>query len=173
MVAEVESGLRRIPQQEADKIRIGVTGLLRKAKPPPSNITKEERQAIGWLKEDKELTILPADKGNAVVIVDHDVYVCEITAMLNDEQTYKEVKKDPAPSLERKMNLKLLFLSKQGSIPDKLYSCLQSSCGKTPLLYGLQKIHKADVPLRPIASFVQSPTYQMSTSTSRSYCHHL
>ena len=46
MVEEVESGLRRIPQQEVDNIRIGVMGLLRKAKPPSSNITKEERQAI-------------------------------------------------------------------------------------------------------------------------------
>ena len=42
MVAEVESGLRKIPQQEEDKVRIGVTGLLRKAKPPSSNITREE-----------------------------------------------------------------------------------------------------------------------------------
>ena len=29
--------------------------------------------------------ILPADKGNAVVIVDHDVYECKITTVLKDE----------------------------------------------------------------------------------------
>ena len=85
---------------------------------------------------------------------------------LKDEQTYKEVKRDPAPSLERKMNSKLLSLNKQGSIPDQLYSRLCSSCGKTPLLYGLPKIHKVGVPLRPIASFGQSPTYQLSKHLS-------
>ena len=64
--------------------------------------------------------ILPADKGNAVVIMDRNDYECKLTTMLNDERTYKEVKKDPAPSLERKMNVKLLSLNKQGSIPDEL-----------------------------------------------------
>lgn len=33
-------------------------------------------------------------------------------------------------------------------------------------MYGLPKIHKVDVPLRPIASFVQSPTYQLSKHLS-------
>ena len=31
-----------------------------------------------------------------------------------------------------------------------------------PLLYGLPEVHKADVPLRPIVSFVCSPTYELS-----------
>ena len=35
VVAEVESGLRRVPQQDADRVRISITGLLRKAVPPP------------------------------------------------------------------------------------------------------------------------------------------
>ena len=32
----------------------------------------------------------------------------------------------------------------------------------TPLLYGLLKIHKPEIPLRPIASFINSPSYQLS-----------
>ena len=76
------------------------------------------------------MNILPTDKGNVVVIVDHDVYESKITTMLKDERTYKEVKKDLAPLLERKINSKLLFLGKQGSIPDEFYSRLQSSCGR-------------------------------------------
>ena len=47
-------------------------------------------QAIKSLKEDKELIVFPADKGSAVVVVDHDDYEC---TMLKEEQTYKEVKK--------------------------------------------------------------------------------
>ena len=130
-------------------------GPLKKAEPPSSNIINKGRQAIRLQRDqDKELMILPAEKGNAVVIVDCDVYECKITTILKDERTYKEVKKDPTASMERKMNSKLQSLRKQGSIPDKLYSCLRSSCGKTPLLYGLPKICKADISLRPIASFV-------------------
>ena len=80
------------------------------------------------------------------MVMARDDYECKITTMLKDEQTYKEVKKDPAPSLERKMNWKLLSLNKQRTIPDQLYLRLRSSCGKTPLLYGLPKIHKVAVP---------------------------
>ena len=48
------------------------------------------------------------------------------------------------------------------SIPDHLYKQLRSSGGLTPLLYGLLKIHKPEVPLRAIASFINSPSYQLS-----------
>ena len=37
--------------------------------------------------------ILPADEGNAVVIMDRDDYECKVTTMLKDERTYKEVRK--------------------------------------------------------------------------------
>ena len=39
---------------------------------------------------------------------------------------------------------------------------LRSSAGRVPLLYGLPKVHKQAVPLRPIVSFVTSLTYQLS-----------
>ena len=68
---------------------------------------------------------------------------------------------------ERKMNALLLQLKKKGSIAQNLYNLLRSSGGSTPLLYGLPKIHKPDVPLRPIVSFVQSPTYQLSKHLTR------
>ena len=77
------------------------------------------------------------------------------------------VEKDPTPPLERKMNALLLQLKKRGSIAQNLYNLLRSSGGSTPLLYGLPKIHKPNVPLRPIVSFVQSPTYQLSKHLTR------
>ena len=44
-----------------------------------------------------------------------------------------------------------------------LHTCLHC----TPLLYGLLKIHKPDSPLKPIASFIQSPSYQLSKHLAR------
>ena len=43
-----------------------------------------------------------------------------------------------------------------------MYSYLRSSAGSTPQLYGLLKVHKQDVPLCPIVSFVSSLTYRLS-----------
>ena len=66
------------------------------------------------------------------------------------------------------MNELLLSVKRSGAIRSTLYYHLRSSAGKVPLLpllpllYGLPKIHKPAIPLRPIASFVNSPTYQLS-----------
>ena len=55
-----------------------------------------------------------------------------------------------------------LGIEEKRFISEQLYSCLRCSAGRTPPLYGLPKIHKRDGPLRPIASFVHSPSYQLS-----------
>ena len=60
------------------------------------------------------------------------------------------------------MNELLLTLRKSGVLPDELYYHLQSSAGECPLIYGLPKVHKLDFSLRPIVSFVNSPTYYLS-----------
>ena len=63
---------------------------------------------------------------------------------------------------ERKINGLLLTLMRSGAISERLYWRLRSSAGKVPLLYGLPKVHKPGTPLRPIVSFVNSPTYALS-----------
>ena len=60
------------------------------------------------------------------------------------------------------MNGLLLSLTRSGSMSDSLYNWLRSSAGKIPLLYGLPKVHKPEVPLKPIVSFIGSPTYNLS-----------
>ena len=60
------------------------------------------------------------------------------------------------------MNSALLGLKKNGTIPEPLYRRLRSSGGHIPLLYGLPKIHKPGISLRPIVSFVSSPMYVLS-----------
>ena len=44
---------------------------------------------------------------------------------------------------------------------------LRCSNAITPRFYGLPKIHKSSVPVRPIVSFVNSPTYNLSKFLSR------
>ena len=39
---------------------------------------------------------------------------------------------------------------------------LKSSDAHAPRLYGQPKVHKPDIPLRPIVSFIGSPTYALS-----------
>ena len=60
---------------EADNIRGKTSLVLQKASPPKDNLSKKQRQALYSLKEDKEITILPADKGQATVILNKEDYI--------------------------------------------------------------------------------------------------
>ena len=60
----------------------------------------------------------------------------------------------------------LLDLKKKGELSDMVYQRLRSLAGRTSLLYGLPKVHKPGTPLRPIVSFIQSPTYHLSQHLS-------
>ena len=61
----------------------------------------------------------------------------------------------------------LLDLQKAGKISDSTYKMLDSSDGLCPRFYGLPKNHKPGIPLRPIVSFVNSPTDAISGYLAR------
>ena len=76
--------------------------------------------------------------------------------------TYGELKRDPTPALQRKLNSKLLKLKKTDAIDIRRYYRLRCPVPQPPKLYGLPKLHKPNIPMRPIVSFCGSPTYQLS-----------
>lgn len=53
-------------------------------------------------------------------------------------------------------------MEKNGAISNALYNKLRPTGSQLPRIYGLPKIHKPDVPLRPIASCIGSPSYLIS-----------
>ena len=59
-------------------------------------------------------------------------------------------------------NLKQLILKKTDKIDFQRYKRLRCSVPQPPKLYGLPKLHKPNIPMRPIVSFCGSPTYQLS-----------
>ena len=61
-----------------------------------------------------------------------------------------------------KLNEKLANLKRDNKISDSLYNKLRSSDRLPPRFYGLPKIRKPGYPLRPIISFIDSPTYMPS-----------
>ena len=81
---------------------------------------------------------------------------------VNDKQTYQELKRDPTPALQRKVNNKLLTLNKLNAIDTRRYYRLRCSVPQAPKLYGVPKLHKPNTPMRPIVSHCGSPTYQLS-----------
>ena len=64
--------------------------------------------------------------------------------------------------IEQKVTEVIRSLEKKGKLPSDLRKKVQNQHSSTPQLYGLPKIHKASVPLRPMTSSINSPTYNLS-----------
>jgi hypothetical protein len=77
-------------------------------------------------------------------------------------KTYKELKRDPTANIERKICSKLSGFKKAGILSQTLHNCLRPSATVCPKFYGLPKIHKPNVPLRPIVASIGSPTYALA-----------
>ena len=69
-------------------VRNKIVSILQNAKPPKSNINKTEREALKPLKENKDITILPADKCTAVVVIDREDYQSQCETCLAVKDTY-------------------------------------------------------------------------------------
>ena len=120
---------------------------LDKSKPPKPNISKTERQALKSLQDDNSIIILPADKGNATVVMDREEYSNKLADLIG-YGGYCKVKKDPTLKTENKLS-QILGKNKD-LIPQTKYRQLIQHYSKLPHIYGLPKIHKNGIPLRPI-----------------------
>jgi hypothetical protein len=117
------------------------------------------RTAIKSLKLNKDIRILQADKGNCTVVLDDSEYKAKLNTLLSLE-VYEPLPKDPTAKVKRQIQ-KLLSKHKT-ALPTDLKRKLTPYHSKPPYLYGLPKIHKPDIPLRPIVSSIGSPCYALS-----------
>ena len=82
---------------------------LQQAQTPKDNISKAERRALNELKKDKDITILPADKGRATVILSKVDYIKKCKEHI-ESGPYETLKRDPTESIKRECLKKLKSL---------------------------------------------------------------
>ena len=170
----LESGIKHLPPDSANFIPAKTISILKNSKPSRQrNMTKDELETLKRLSKDTSVTILPADKGRAVVVMDSSDYQQKIHGLLQDQNTYTKIsdrRRNPTPSTEKSLNTLLKQIKGLTSTQDpgvqqfdyKLYYTLRSTDATPATFYGLPKIHKPGVPLRPITSSINWPTYQVS-----------
>ena len=113
--------------------------------------------------------ILNADKGNATVVMNATEYNDKINCLLSDSSVYSKLSKksNPITKITSDVNKYVWNLFKNPKISKAEYHILHYFKGVISRFYGLPKIHKVSVPLRPIVSFINSPTYNLSKFLSR------
>jgi hypothetical protein len=157
IITGVEACLRKVSSETAEEIRLDATNILRKAKAPKLNVAPSEIRALSRLRANRDLVILKADKGNATVVMDRNEYDVKVSALLNDG-SYSVLKRDPTGSIKRAVT----DLIKMASIPEEDKKKLIPQNPRIPRLYCLPKVHKPNIPFRPIVSAIGSPTYNVS-----------
>lgn len=158
LISSVENCIMRnkVTGPEAECLRQDISAIIRRHKRPKPNISKEEVQALMSVRRNPDILVLPADKGNATVIVDTVEYEQKVTQLVSDTEIYKKVNYNPTSRVTAKLN-KLL-----STLPDVEKKRLRQLNPTPPKIYGLPKIHKPNWPLRPIVSQIDSPTYKAS-----------
>ena len=139
-----------------------MTQVLSNAKPPQSNLTKDETESLQKLQGYDDIIVLSPDKGNCTVVMDKSDYDSKLMVLLNDSATYKIVTKNPNLAIEKRLNNFIWRLYEGKKIRFDLYKLLRSCDSVLLRIYGLPKIHEPNVPLRPNVSFVGSATYNLS-----------
>ena len=103
IICAAEVGLKKIKDPiEANVARSKIASILRSSKPPKDNLTKEERFGLKSLQVRNDIKILPADKGNTVVVLSAGQYSEKLKDLLAD-RAYKKMARDPTRTKERKM----------------------------------------------------------------------
>ncbi|XP_072144543.1 uncharacterized protein [Dermacentor andersoni] len=130
----MERAVTQLPSEVREEARTRAIGVLSKwrTRNPQARFSPAEKQAVEGLQNNDSTAILPADKENAIVLLDRSDYNEKMKDLLSDEDAYIAIQKDPTVNLS------------------------------APAIYGLPKVHKPDVPLRPIVDFTRSPLHWLS-----------
>ncbi|BHF66828.1 hypothetical protein SprV_0200985100 [Sparganum proliferum] len=162
-IAAFESVLQLTQTSEETKelIRHKTSSLLMQHK-KSEILSKEEQQALKSLKADKDIIILPADKGRSTVVLDKSDYQKKALSLLDDPQSYKLCPASEMKNLLTQINKSLAKLRANGAITAKDWFHMKPSDSAAARFYGLPKVHKADIPLRPIVSLRGTPTYGLA-----------
>ena len=168
--APIESALQvsEVSEQVKETVRIRICDAIKRAKKPSNNLTAQEKEALRILKEDKSIQILQADKGNATVLMEKEDYNKKVLQLLDDKKSYLILERDPTRTTERNLLTLLRKLNKDKKMSDAIYNRVRPSEGSSRcgLFYGRVKLHKVDIPLRPVIDTCGTVTYELSKQLS-------
>ena len=157
-----EVACQSLKPTEAEEFRADIARVLKQARPPKANISKEEWRAIKELRSGKECLILTADKGVALVVMDKKDYTQKMKELLDENTTNRPLKMDATN--RQKNRLKNIL---RGRLEENIYKKMYPTGTSSPKLYGLPKIHKKNIPLRPIVSSRGLVTYGVAKEQAR------
>ena len=130
-----------------------------------SNISGAELKELKQLSKNKEIIVTKPDKGQGVVLMNKTDYNNKVLNVLNDHTKFTEIKDNCLAliiKIEDKLNRLLRKLKNLEIIDNSTFSSLYATGSKPGVLYGLPKIHKLNIPIRPILSAIGTVNYKIA-----------
>ncbi|UYV72180.1 hypothetical protein LAZ67_9002115 [Cordylochernes scorpioides] len=161
IISAIESSIKSFNLQEKFSIRSMVAkNLSRPFLPPPNHL--ENTITLKKLKLRKSIVITRSDKGANTVILNQESYISKMHNLLSDDSTFLPITDQTSLSVVKDFRTSLLRLKKSKSISPEEYTSFTSNLHSSAYIYGLPKIHKPEVPLRPIIAYHLSPAYPLA-----------
>ena len=119
ILANIEKGIKNLPDNIASIIRSKVVDVLNKKHRSIPNLSIKEKKALRNLRDDKNIVITKEDKDNCTVIIDKEKYEEKIFKLLNKKDTFVILKKDLTKNIESKLNKFIFDLHKIDRLSQK------------------------------------------------------
>lgn len=144
------------------------------------NFKQKEKEFMQYLIENTSITCKPADKNLGLVLVDTDWYIAELRRMLSDRVTYSIVKTNGSNLAKTIVKLQDSLLKELQQLTKKHENTITSydpehaelicnfllhritktgdNAASIPTIYGIVKVHKPRLSMRPIVPCTRSVT---------------
>ena len=167
VVASIDNFLSRY-SRNPDMLRGGILYFLQEISKRKDHLPRRLETALENLKRDKNIRIFHADKGGKVVVMNTLDYENKANDLLSDTNTYQEVTSNPLEKVNKSFWSSLRVITKTRmtliitqSHP-RFFTKLLPVNAILPYFYGLPKLHKPGIPLRPIISGIGSVTHPLA-----------
>ena len=182
VIANTEQALSNVPQLIKQLAISEISTFAenwKKKKNTRDNLTREERNALKELKNNRDIMIVQADKGGKIVVMDREEYVVKVEEKLNDDKIY-EITKNPTSIIKKKISSLAERLFKSNRISQRVKYEL-TSIDDLPSVRGQPKLHKINNPMRivtcsrntitsPVSRFAFSLIQQLRETINSAVC---
>ncbi|XP_021964253.1 uncharacterized protein LOC110859600 [Folsomia candida] len=158
-----------LPEYLKNNVRAGISHIMKNSLTRDNYRNKWDSQtieAIKSIKQNKDIVIGKADKGNCIVVMNKTDYHAKMEEMISDGP-YTQLPHDPTETYSKKVEIVCNKLLLQNKITKAEYGRFIVKDARSPIIYGAPKIHKDNCPLRPSVDFRKSPTYKIAKYLSQ------
>ena len=125
-----------------------------------TGLSKEEKLALDSLRKDKSIIVSKPDKDQGVANLNKCDYIAKMESIFKIKRFSNQLNLMINIRKLSKFQGFLYRLKASKQLDDELYHLIRPTAASTPMLYGLPKLHKDGIPLRPILASTGSFNYQ-------------